>query len=291
MNVTKHGYKLLGSVVLIVAWGQPLSAETLLERGTYLMKAITACGNCHTPDGPDGKLRMDMEMAGGREFKSDTADVFVANLTPDRETGIGTWTDEQIIHAFRNGLDPRGRSLNPPMPVPTYNNMSDDDAKAIVAYLRALKPVRNSVPDSTWKVPAPKFPAAKGAPAPAKTDKVAYGSYIVNALAHCFECHTTPIDGIPDFAGHLGAGGRQFGDAKAPIAANITPDPETGIGKWTDADIKKALTQGIEPSGRRLNALMPYGSFANMTPEDLDSVVAYLRTLKPVKNKVVPPAD
>jgi hypothetical protein len=111
----------------------------------------------------------------------------------------------------------------------------------------------------------------------------------VNALAHCFECHTTPgADGAPDFANHLGAGGMQITLAPGMVVAtaNITPDPETGIGKWSDADIKRALTEGLTPTGGHIAPPMPFPFFKNMTDADLDAVIAYLRTLKPIKNKV-----
>jgi mono/diheme cytochrome c family protein len=175
------------------------------------------------------------------------------------------------------------------MPVPTYNNMSDDDVKAIVAYLRTVKPVHHEVPESKYNVPQQAMPPAKGLPAPPATNKVAYGRYIVTALAHCFECHSGPdANGAPDFQGRLGAGG--FLITLAPGAtvrtANITPDPDTGIGKWSDADIKKALTDGIRPDGRHLSPPMPYSFFKNMTDEDLNAVIAFIRTIPPIKNAV-----
>ena len=263
--------------------------EALLKRGAYLMNGPVACGNCHTPRAKDMSLEAGKDFAGGFHIVDPAFDVYAANITPDKETGIGNWTDEQIIRAIREGVDDEGNVIFPPMPVPTYNNMSDDDVKAIVAYLRTVKPIHNEVPGSKWNMPLQAMPPAKVKSTPPATDKVAHGSYIVNALAHCFECHTTRgPTGAPDFAGHMGAGG--FDITLAPDAVvmtpNITPDPETGIGKWSDADIKKAITEGISPSGGHLSPPMPYPFFKNMTEEDLDAVVAYLRTIPPIKNKV-----
>ena len=138
-------------------------------------------------------------------------------------------------------------------------------------------------------MPQQAMPVPKGTPAPSPADKVAYGGYLVTAVAHCFECHTTPDEhGVPDFAHQLGAGG--FHILLAPgmevVTANITPDPETGIGKWTDADIKKALVDGLTPNGQHLSPPMPFPFFKNMTDADLDAIIAFLHTLKPISNKV-----
>jgi mono/diheme cytochrome c family protein len=257
----------------------PLYGE--IERGRYL-SAAGDCKACHTADG--GK-----PFAGGRAVPTPFGTIYAPNITPDKETGIGNWTDAQIIHAIREGVDDEGHIIFPPMPVPTYNNMSDDDVKAIVAYLRTLKPIHNEVPDSKWNVPQQAMPPAKGLPAPPRTDKVAYGHYLATAVAHCFECHSTPDpNGVPDFAHHLGAGG--FTIELAPgmevTTPNITSDPETGIGKWTDADIRKALTEGVTPTGGHISPPMPFPWFKNMTSDDIDAVVAYVRTIPPISNKV-----
>lgn len=115
----------------------------LVERGEYLVNALANCGRCHTPlkdDHPD-KSRW---MSGGNEFKGKWGTSYAANLTPDRETGLGKWTDRQIIRAIRQGVEDDGEKLMPPMPV--YSRITNRDIRAIVAYLRSLKPVRNRVP-------------------------------------------------------------------------------------------------------------------------------------------------
>lgn len=261
----------------------------LVKRGAYLMNGPVACANCHTPRAPDFSFLPGMDFAGGFKIVEPVFEVYSANITQDKETGIGAWTDTQIVTAIREGRTREGRINFPPMPVPTYNNMSDSDVKAIVAFLRTVKPVRNQVPEPKYKIPQQAMPPAKGLPAPPASDKVGYGRYIVTALAHCFECHTGPnAKGEPDFERLMGAGGMTI--TLAPGAsvrtANITPDPDTGIGKWSDADIKRALTQGVRPDGRRLAAPMPFPFFKNMTPEDLDAVVAFLRTIPPIRNAV-----
>ena len=176
------------------------------------------------------------------------------------------------------------------MPVALYNKIADDDARAIVAYLRSVAPVRNEVPESKYKIKLHAEPPAKEVKAPAKSDKVAYGGYLVN-MAHCLECHT-PVEtnGKQDYANRAGAGGRVFFpiDGKPVRARNISSDPENGIGGWTDAELKKALTQGVNKEGKTLIPPMPYAYFKNMAPDDLDAVVAFVRTLPPQKNKVAP---
>ncbi|MDB5911251.1 MAG: Cytochrome c, mono-and diheme variant [Massilia sp.] len=259
------------------------------KRGAYLVNGPAACANCHTPRAKDFSPLPGMAFAGGFELIDPAFTVYSANITPDKKTGIGTWTDAEIIRAIREGKDKEGHVIFPPMPVPTYNNMSDEDVKSIVAYLRTLKPIAHEVKESKWNIPQQAMPPAKGLPAPPKRDKVAYGGYIVNAIAHCFECHTTPgPDGAPDTSKHLGAGGLDITLAPGMVVrtANITPDPETGIGKWTDAEIKKALTEGIALHGQHVSPPMPFPFFKNMTTEDVNAVVAYLHTIPAIKNKV-----
>ncbi len=262
----------------------------LVKRGAYLVNGPMACANCHTPRAPDFSLLPGMDLAGGFKLVDPAFTVYSANITPDKETGIGSWSDEQIARAIREGVDDQGKIIFPPMPVPTYNNMSDADVKAVVAYLRTVKPIHHEVPEAEdkWNIPQQAMPPAKGLPAPPTTDKVAYGRYIVTALAHCFECHT-PLgpNGQPDMS-KLGAGGMEITLAPGMTArtANITSDPETGIGKWSDDDIRKALTEGITPTGGHLSPPMPFPWFKNMTADDIDAVIAFVRTIPPVKNKV-----
>jgi len=116
---------------------------------------------------------------------------------------------------------------------------------------------------------------------------VAYGGYIVTALAHCFECHTPMGPQGPDMT-KLGAGGMEIelAPGMSVKTANITPDVATGIGSWSDADIRKAMTEGIKPDGGHISPPMPFPFFKNMTDQDVDAVIAYLRTIPAVENKV-----
>ncbi len=257
-------------------------AETPLERGAYLVNGVAACGNCHTMQTPEGPVP-GMELAGGLELPE--PGVFVArasNITPDVETGVGGWTDDQLIVAIREGKRPDGSTIGPPMPFSLYRDLSDTDVRAMVAYLRSVPAVSNDVAASEYPFP---LPPAYGPPVTTvadvdRGDPVAYGAYLAGPVGHCVECHSPPgPNGAPDHVNMRGAGGFAFhGPWGKSVSTNITP---TGLGDWSDAAIKAAITTGARPDGSRLLPPMPFHFYANMTDEDLDAIVAYLRTLAP----------
>jgi mono/diheme cytochrome c family protein len=234
-------------------------AATQLERGSYLVNTIMACGNCHSPRDPQGKLTADNALSGGLKF---TVPPFVAtasNITPDRETGIGTWSDDEIKHALTQGLRPdhgplAGTPLAAVMPANFYKGLLPSDLDAIVVYLRSVKPVRNQVPDPDYKMPVAREPypdAEQGFSTALFSEPVAHGKYLVT-IGHCMECHAAWSRGVSDFNTGLGRGGRPFGpgevrgfgsDWQGAIASNITSDPTVGIGATTtsNAPSPKAL--------------------------------------------------
>jgi mono/diheme cytochrome c family protein len=255
------------------------NAESRLERGRYLMQSIVACGNCHTPQGPDGPMP-GMELAGGLKIEDKPFTAIASNITPDRETGIGKWTDAQIVTAIREGRRPDGSIIGPPMPIGLYRGMSDNDARAIVTYLRSVKPVKNQVAKSEYRIPLPPGygpPVGKVADVP-RTDKLAYGRYLAGPLGHCVECHSPAgPQGAPDLENRLGAGGFSFfGPWGVSVSTNITP---AGLSKYSDGDLKKVITTGVRPDGSRLKPPMGVAYYARMRPADLDALVAYLRSL------------
>jgi mono/diheme cytochrome c family protein len=260
-------------------------AETPVERGRYLVETIAGCGNCHTPRGPGGAYAADKHMAGGFVIDEKPFRAVTSNITPDKETGIGSWSDAQLAKAIREGIRPDGSLIGPPMPFGLYRKLSDTDLNAIVAYLRTLKPVKNKVEKSVYRIPLPPAygPPVTAVPDVPRTDKVKYGEYLAGPVGHCVECHT-PMgnDHRPDFS-RIGQGGPEFnGPWGVAVARNITPHPEDGLGKWTDAEIKRAITQGISKNGSKLYPPMPFALYAKVKDEDLDAIVAYLRTLKPL---------
>jgi len=164
-------------LVLPVAFAQE---ETLLERGTYLVQGIVACGNCHTPKNADGSPVAGMELAGNFTIEEPVFTAYAANITPDKETGIGTWSDDEIVHAIRDGIRPDGSIIGPPMPSVFYRDMSDRDARAIVAYLRDVPAVKNEIQKSEYNMPLPPAwgPPVGEVPEVSKNDASAYANYV-----------------------------------------------------------------------------------------------------------------
>jgi mono/diheme cytochrome c family protein len=292
-NMTGQMATLLGTVgwcvavvVIAVVAGGPAAAETLLQRGEYLVNGIANCGNCHSPQEPDGTVA-GPPLSGGKALLSPAFTAYPPNLTPDADTGLGKWTEEQIVTSLREGRTPGGGMLRPPMPIAFYRGMSDRDARAIAVYLRSLTPVTSMVPPSQYRQPVP---TSYGGPVgdiaePDRTDKVGYGRYLAQ-LGHCMLCHTPR-----DATGHLdtehrnGGGGTvlsgPFGEIVTP---NITPDGKTGIGGWSDQQIRDALTKGLRPDGSLLASPMPWRYLATMNTADIDAIIAWLHTLRPVAN-------
>jgi mono/diheme cytochrome c family protein len=269
---------------ITIACSPAVDQEALVARGDYLVNGIVGCGNCHTPRGADTKLIADMHLAGA--FQVDRAEftAYAPNITPDHETGIGAWSDEEIMRAIREGVRRDGTVIGPPMPIRSYSEMSDTDVRAIIAYLREVAPVPNSVPQSVYNIPLPESygPPVGTVPDVPREDSVAYGAYLAKALGHCMECHTPLVKGAPDFS-RTGAGGNVFvkphGLELAAMAANITPHPEQGIGAWTDDEIKRAITQATSRDGRQLQPVMPFYLYEKISDEDLDALIVYLRSI------------
>ena len=274
-----------------------------IARGKYLFENLADCDGCHSPrDWDKFSAPVIAETRGsGFEFPASLAlpgTIVSANLTPDRETGLGAWTDGEKIRAIREGVSRDGRALFSFMPYQHYRYMSDEDVQSLVAYMNSLPPVRRKAPPTKLDFPvnylvndAP-HPVDGPVPPPDRSNKVKYGEYLVR-LAGCKTCHSKLDKGEPVPGGEF-AGGEEFaiGD-KLVRSANITPDEESGIGKWTE-DRFLAKFQGYAemtpqnaPKASQADfTLMPWLAFAHLEEEDLRAVYAYLRTLKPVYNQV-----
>jgi len=257
-------------------------AETPLERGTYLVRGLAACGNCHTTRGPDGGPLPGMELAGMADF-FDLPGMHIStpNITPDPATGIGGWSDAQIVTAIREGKRPDGSMLGPFMPFEMYRNLSDTDVRAIVAYLRSVPSVRHEVPRSVFEIPIPESygPPVGSVPDVPREDTVAYGRYLAGPVGHCIECHTPWTDEGVDYANRLGAGGNEFpGPWGISVSANITP---TGLQGRSDEDLKRIITEGVRPDGSPVLPPMGFSYYSHISDSDLDAIVAYLRSLPP----------
>ena len=276
--------------LLGASWVNAAAAETLLERGAYLMRAVAACGNCHTTRNSEHMFVDGMELAGGFEIEEEHFTARAPNLTPDVETGIGAWNDQELITAIREGLRPDGSLIGPPMPFSQYRGMSDRDVRAIIAYLQSVPEVSNRIAESEYRMP---LPPAYGPPVGhvedvPPDDQVAYGRYLAGPLAHCMECHTPMEKGRFDYDNRNGAGGFPIplGGGAFVLTGNITPDRETGIGGWSDDDIKKAITRGLRPGGSQIHPIMPCRFYAGMTSEDVKAIIAYLRSIPAVRSQV-----
>jgi hypothetical protein len=272
-------------------------AESPAERGNYLVNTIMACGNCHSPRDANGQLVRDMAFSGGLTFKTPGFVATAPNITPDPETGIGSWSDAEIKRALVEGTRPdHGRLPGVPlaaiMPANFYKALLPEDLDAVVAYLRSLKPVRNEVAVPVYKAAVHRDPypdAEAGFSKVTFTDPVRRGAYLVT-IGHCMECHSAWSKGTSDFKTGLGKGGRVFPPREGSpegtpgsAATNITSDRTSGIGAWTDQEIARAITDGVGRDGRMLKPPMAYGYYAGLKEADLTDIIAYLRTVPPLQ--------
>lgn len=277
---------LILATIALSSWpGVVPAAEPTLDlvaRGKYVFGAAGGCA-CHTP--PDGAGLN----AGGTKFDlSFFGVVYAPNITPDAETGIGKWSDAQVINAIRRGERPDGSRLFPIHPYKYLANIADDEIEALIAYLRFVKPINSSVPPRSLKIPVPTRTIST-APRIAPRDGPARGAYLAGGAGHCAECHTPRrFDASTDDTKFL-AGGP---GPERSLAANITPHDETGIGRWTEAQIARFLRTGVKPSGQEAYSLMrtviigTSAGFKDLTEADAMAIARYLKTVPPIENKV-----
>ena len=262
----------------LCSWAQ---TPTPLERGKYLMESIVACGNCHLARGDKGQPLPDKGLSGGMLFDEPPFRAYAANITPDPDTGIGKWTDAQLARAIRDGVRPDKSVIGPPMPIAFYQHLSDADLAAIITYMRAQPAVKNEVPKSKYNMPLPPGygPAIKQVRAPSSGNKLKYGEYLAN-IGHCMECHT-PRDGQGTLLmSNRGAGGQVFkGSWGESLSRNLTPH-ETGLKNWSDAQIIKALREGVDRNGQPYKPPMAFDFYRNISDADMGALLLYLRSLK-----------
>ncbi|MBN9458155.1 MAG: c-type cytochrome [Bosea sp.] len=273
------------ALVVVVSWVSGARAQSdLVKRGDYLVNGLLTCGNCHTPKGPSGDI-MDKAFSGGLSWDEPPFKVTAPNITPDKESGIGKYTDDELKQLLRKGIKRDGKRVAMVMPSGFYEVMTDRDLEAVIAYLRTLKPIKNAVPDPIYKMEQG-HPIPPGGERPYSesmlSDRLKRGFYLTT-IAHCMECHTPMGQRGRDFGGKLGAGGAEFpGPWGVSVSRNITSSKTSGIGGWTDEDIKRAITRGISKDGRKLSPPMGYGYYANISAVDLNAIIAYLRTVPPI---------
>jgi|SRR5579863_8932347 len=264
-----------------------------LARGRYLANAVSGCIYCHSEHDwkAEGDPLIEGKLGAGEVFPLTglPGTVVAPNITPDPATGAGTWTDDQLARAIREGIGHDDRTLFPLMPYEHFRHMADEDLASVVVYIRSLAAVQNPLPRTEIVFPvkylirnAPQ-PVTSPVPPVDSSDLVERGAYLVQ-ISGCSDCHTPQQRGEP-LPGMAFAGGFELkGPFGTVTSANITPDP-TGISYYNENIFVQAMRTG-KVGARTLNPIMPWIMLRNMTDDDLKAMFAYLRTLKPVHHRV-----
>jgi mono/diheme cytochrome c family protein len=268
--------------------------KDLIAKGQYIFALAGGCA-CHTV--PKGPLN-----AGGREFPIPTGAVYSTNITSDKETGLGGWTDQQILDAMTKGISRDGSRILPVMPYEKYSGMAQQDLKSLIAYLRTLKPIKKATPPlKTWApllrsvgtlVYLKAFGRFSSSSAEAPSGGLERGRYLVDHVSICGDCHTPRnAIGVPNSSLYLAGASKKVGPLGNAVA-NITPDKETGIGEWKREDIVELLHSGTKPDLDNVQGLMyeviqgaPYG-YKEMKKDDASAIADYLKSVPPIKNKI-----
>jgi hypothetical protein len=264
-----------------------------VARGKYLVESVNGCFGCHSDiDGASPGLPVLKGREGcGRAWSAEGMPWLMApNITPDAETGAGSWSDDALARAIREGIGHDGRALFPIMPYERYREMSDEDLASIIVYLRSIKPLRNALPTSAPPFPLGRLiqalpsPITAPVPDPDLSTPVKRGAYLVT-LAACTDCHTPMNDRGQRIAGLEFAGGFPLRSAEGTKhSANLTPDA-SGIPYYDEGLFVEVIRNG-RVKARELQGTMPWVYYRGMTDEDLKSMYAWLRTLPPVKHSV-----
>jgi mono/diheme cytochrome c family protein len=284
---------LVGTAALALprSTGAQPAATDLVLRGRYIFGATGGCG-CHTIEGQPVN-------SGGRRYDGAFGTVYSTNITPDPKTGIGTWTDEQVITAIRLGRRPNGERLIPVHPYTVFNGMAEGDLKALVAFLRTVPAVNRA--NQPKKITVPLFesvflPAWLAAFAPRETPPpsapasgLARGEYLVRAVGHCGECHTPrTMTMATDNSRFLAGNGKGPEDSEVP---NITPDKDTGL-TWSVEQIAEYLGTGIKPDGDVAGGLMSeviqgtLAGYKDLAQADRLAIAQYLKSIPAIRNKI-----
>jgi mono/diheme cytochrome c family protein len=268
-------------------------------RGEYLVEAVASCFHCHSDHDstkPGYPIKPGMKGAGWLMPIPELGRVVAPNITPDKETGIGNWTDDEIARAIQEGVNKHGQALFPIMPYMNFRNMDDEDLASIVVYLRSIPAVRNALPRSELIFPLSllvktmPMPLASHTPqpAPARATPEERGGYLVKNVANCAECHNGFDDKGTPIAGLEFGGGSLFHDLADPkkeiFSPNITPDP-SGIQHYDEALFMQVLKTG-RVGERELNPVMPFEHFARLTDADLKDIWSFIRALPPSQHRI-----
>lgn len=268
-----------------------VAKDGIIERGQYIFAIAGGCA-CHTI--PDGTPHV-----GGRAFPIPFGTVYATNISPDKETGLGSWSDKEILNAMTTGIRPNGERLLPVMPYESYSGIAEEDLKALIAYLRTLKPVRKETPRLKTRVPFYRsvlvplwlklFGRFSNPPAKAPNGGIERGRYLADHISLCSDCHTprnfleVPKRGLYLAGSKIGLLGEE--------SPNITPDRGTGIGEWSRDEIADLILTGFKPDLDNVQGLMEEviegasQGYKNMTREDALAIADYLKSIRPIANK------
>jgi mono/diheme cytochrome c family protein len=275
---------------------RPAEAKSV-ENGRYLFYA-GGCASCHAAPASakcdDPNYNEPMKLIGGRCLKSKFGTFYVPNISPDKQSGIGGWTDENFLRAMTQGVSPAGRHYYPAFPYASYRHMTRDDLLDLKAFLDTLTAAPSKIPPNEiafpynlrWGLGLWQWLYLDGrtfVPDPSKSPPINRGAYLVEGPGHCGECHSprTALGGMIE-AKKLSGAPDPEGKGFVP---NITPDP-TGIGSWSVKDITYALETGFLPDGDVLGGTMAkvQDNMAKLTPADREAIAAYLKSIPPIAN-------
>ena len=282
---------LLTCLIAIYSLSSSAASIDIVKRGAYIVRAA-GCISCHTDKKGKGK-----PFAGGRALKTPFGTYFSPNITPDVETGIGKWSDEDFVRALNKGIRPDGSHYFPVFPYTSYSLMRDDDALAIKAYLFSLEPVARKnrdhdvMPPFGWRWPMGIwktlfFEESEFVADDKQADEWNRGAYLVNALAHCGECHTPR-----NIAGALDRDLWMAGTEDGPegdAAPNITPARATGIG-WSVDQLAFYLKTGTKPDWESASGVMGEAvedGYKYLTDEDIRAIALYINGLPAIENHI-----
>jgi mono/diheme cytochrome c family protein len=287
---------LLVSLIALAAGAAQAQTDNkeLVAKGQYIFSLAAGCA-CHSD--PKGTPH-----TGGRAFPIPFGTVYSTNLTPDKETGLGAWTDLQIADAITKGSGRDGAKILPIMPYGLYSGMAQDDLKALIAFLRTLKPVRKPTPELQTSVPMFRSVAAEGwlkafgqfftSPPTAPKSGIKRGKYLTEHVAICGDCHTPRSSiGVPNRSMYMAGAGKDIGPL-GELVPNITPDKETGIGTWKREEIADLVLTGTKPDLDYVRGLMydaiqgTSHGYRQMSREDALAIADYIKSIPPIKNKV-----
>jgi mono/diheme cytochrome c family protein len=268
--------------------------KELVTKGQYIFAIAGGCA-CHT-------VPKQTPHAGARPFPIPFGTVYSTNITQDKETGLGAWSDQQILDAMIKGIRRDGSRILPVMPYEKYSGIAEEDLQALLAFLRTLKPVRKATPELKTRVPFMRsagsfvylnlFGRFSTRPRQAPKTGVDRGRYLVDHVSLCGDCHTPRNSlGVPQQSFYMAGASQDIGPLGEAVA-NITPDPETGIGNWSREEIAELLRTGTKPDLDNVQGLMDEviqgttHGYKGMTKEDALAIADYLKSIPPIKNKI-----